>query len=102
MNIARPIERSMLRAALSLRAAKSELSAHEMRLIAQHAVTAHNALADIRKAAELAREQGGALDPATLIAWLEQNELSFTELEIPHGQEVTESSRSEPAGAAVP
>ena len=79
--------------------AKTRVSTRQLREIAQFGCVANDALAAIRMAAERARDQGGALDPASLLAFLADNDLILTETI--HGQaEPTESEAHQLAGAA--
>lgn len=73
MNVERPIDEAMARAAASLRNAKSELSAREMQEIALRAVVMHDTLAQVRAAAVRARDLGGALEPESLIRFIDED-----------------------------
>jgi hypothetical protein len=98
MNVKRELREAMLRAALSRRAALSELSAQEIHAIARFAAEANDALAFLRQMAELAKGLDAAVKPEAILDFLTDNNLMLVEM--PNGKEITESSRSEPAGAA--
>ena len=80
MNGTRPMSEAMLRAGLSLRAAKSELSASEIHAMARFACMAHDALAFIRIACEQAQDQRGLINPDSILDFLETNTLLLKEL----------------------
>lgn len=90
MNCSRPLPEAMLRAALNLRNAKTELSAREMQEIAHFACTAHDGLAFIREACECAAAQGAAINPESLLTFLSDNNLMLKELS--NGQSETQQS----------
>lgn len=73
MNVERPLDEAMARAALSIRSAKSELSAIEIRRIALYACAARDTLEHIRSAAEKAQAQGLALEPESLIKFIDED-----------------------------
>ena len=75
MNIHITRTEAMRRGASSPRFAMSALSAAQMHEICVFGCTANDALALIAQAAQSAREQGGALDPESLLAFLADNNL---------------------------
>lgn len=99
MNIQRDLREMIVRAALSPRAAKWELSANDTHQMALFAARAHDALAFVRIAAEHARDQGGAIEPQSLLDFLTDNNLMLVELS--NGKEITQDQGNQPAGAAV-
>ena len=76
MNIDRPIDEAMTRAAASLRNAKSELSAREMQEIALRAVAMRDTLALIRSAAVRCQAEGTAITPESLIKFIDEDILN--------------------------
>jgi hypothetical protein len=89
----------MQRGALSRHFAKSHLSAEQTQDICLFGCTAHDALAAIRTACARAIEQGGAISPESLLAFLSDNQLLLEETT--HGQNGGETQEQgiEPSGA---
>ena len=90
---------AMVRAALSLRAAKGELSAQQIQRIALFACRANDMLAFFAEAASRAVALGVAIEPQGLLDTLKDNDLILKELS--NGQITeTENQGRQSAGAA--